>query len=43
MLTKAQVIREIEDTPAFMLTEIFKGISKNKCRQGGGFETKEQK
>ncbi len=33
MLTKAQVIREIEDTPAFMLTEIFNFIQFMKSKQ----------
>jgi len=33
MLTKAQVIREIENTPAFMLTEIFNFIQFMKSKQ----------
>jgi hypothetical protein len=33
MLTKAQLIREIEDTPVFMLTEIFNFIQFMKSKQ----------
>ncbi|MFM7600862.1 MAG: hypothetical protein ACKO7R_06660 [Pseudanabaena sp.] len=33
MLTKAQVIQEIEDTPAFMLKEIFNFIQFMKSKQ----------
>jgi len=33
MLTKAQLIREIEDTPVFMLAEIFNFIQFMKSKQ----------
>ena len=39
----AETTIKMDEESAYQPRKTIQGISKNKCRQGGGFETKEQK